>query len=51
MIAWSKKIGYKVWYLKTGEELTKWGTGKNAWQMPFITSAKGESLFFILKGN
>ncbi|WP_417558569.1 FkbM family methyltransferase [Mesoflavibacter zeaxanthinifaciens] len=50
MIAWSKKIGYKVWYLKTGEELTNGEPVKMRGRCHLLLLPKEKAYFSYLKG-
>lgn len=50
MIAWSKEMGYKVWYLKTGEELTSGKPVATRGKCHLLLLPKENSYFSYLKG-
>jgi len=50
MIAWSKMMDYKVWYLKTGEELTSGESVKTRGKCHLLLLPKEKPYFSYLKG-
>lgn len=50
MIAWSKKMDYKVWYLKTAEELSSGEPVKTRGKCHLLLLPKGKPYFSYLKG-
>lgn len=50
MIAWSKKMDYKVWYLKTGEELLSGKPLSTRGKCHLLLLPKEKSYFSYLKG-
>lgn len=50
MIAWSKKMDYKVWYLKTGEELISGDAVKSRGKCHLLLLPSEKPYFSYLKG-
>ncbi len=50
MIAWSKKMDYKVWYLKTGEELTSGAPVRTRGKCHLLLLPNEKPYFSYLKG-
>jgi FkbM family methyltransferase len=50
MIAWAQEMDYKVWYLKTGEELTSGATVKDRGKCHLLLQPSNKEYPFYLKG-